>query len=145
MIDLNHLWENLRKRVVLRGDVLSLLLTKDKVYLAFCPFPGIEMTKNYYKTANYEINLHSNFSFISWLIQNINKNITYFETSLIFFSSKDNNEINQTFKPSNSNIVFLVISFFKFSNFEKSRCNTLFIVYTYVCLWLKYTITLLAF
>ena len=107
---------------------MSLLLTKDKVVLAFCPFPGIKMTKNYYKTVNYEINLHSNFSFISWLIQNINKNITYFETSLIFFSSKDNNEINQTFKPSNSNIVFLVISFFKFSNFEKFHDSTFLFV-----------------
>ena len=67
---------------------MSLLLTKDKVVLAFCPFPGIKMTKNDYKTANYEINLHSNFSFISWLIQNKNKNITYFETSLIFFQVK---------------------------------------------------------
>ena len=103
-------------------------LTIDKVVLACCPFPGIKMTKNYYKTANYEINLHCNFSFISWLIQNINKNITYFETSLIFFSSKDNNEINQTFKPSNSNIVFLVISFFKFSNFKKFHDNTFLFV-----------------
>ena len=128
MIDLNHLWENLRKRVVLRGDVLSLLLTKDKVYLAFCPFPGIEMTKNYYKTANYEINLHSNFSIISWLIQNENNLLHTLKPAWFFFSSKDNNEINQTFKDYDSNIVFLVISFFKFSNFEKFHDSTFLFV-----------------
>ena len=59
MIDLNHLCENLGKRVVLRGDVLSLVQTEDKIVLAFCPFSGIKKIKDYYKTANYEIILYS--------------------------------------------------------------------------------------